>query len=351
VGKALDRIFAALSSLKLAVLVILSLAGALATATVLESIYDTPTGQYYVYKAFWFHALLAALGVNIFCVAVSRWPWKPRHIPFLLAHLGILMLLAGSWITQKFGLDGMARVAEGEKVSTVELDERSLVVTDSSELRRIPVPWVPPQVQFKPISASDHGLPYDITIDKMLSHADVAFSFIPATLPMPGRTAQAGIQLRLQGGPMNITQEFWLWEGDPSFRVVDMGPARLGIGPVEQASPLPGRPSFWVIPGKDGSLSYRAYSSEGKLASGKLSGKDAGGKAISPGWKGDVRLTVLEWIPDAYPLSRYTPARIQYGMQAPPSAIHVVSGKGGEGAETWLGLGDRATLHTPTGNV
>ena len=39
--------------------------------------------------------VLGALGTNIFCVAVSRWPWQRRHIPFLLAHLGILMLLAG----------------------------------------------------------------------------------------------------------------------------------------------------------------------------------------------------------------------------------------------------------------
>jgi cytochrome c biogenesis protein ResB len=29
----------------------------------------------------------------------------------------------------------------------------------------------------------------------------------------------------------------------------------------------------------------------------------------------------------------------------------VISGKGGEGAETWLGLGDRAVLHTASGNV
>jgi cytochrome c biogenesis protein ResB len=82
-----------------------------------------------------------------------------------------------------------------------------------------------------------------------------------------------------------------------------------------------------------------------------VSAKQAHGKVIRPGWKGGVSLTVLEWVPDSQPLTRYAPARIQYGMQAPPSAIHIISGEGGEGAETWLGAGDRAMLHTPNGNV
>lgn len=350
-GKWLDRLFEALCSLKLAVLVILALTTSLATATVLESIYDTPTAQYFVYRSLWFHAVLASLGVNIFCVAVSRWPWKPRHIPFLLAHAGILMLLGGSWATERFGLDGSVRVSEGEAVNAVELDERALVVTDSSEIHKIPVRWVPPDVKFKPITAKNHGVSYDLTIDKMHSHADATFSFIPATAPPGGRIPRAGIQLRLQGGPMNITQDFWLWEGDPSFKAVSMGPASFGIGTEQESVAMPGRPTFRVIPEKGGALSYRAFASDGKTVSGRMTAKEATGKVIQPGWKGGVKLTVLDWVPDAFPLTSYHPARIQYGMQAPSSAIHVISGAGGEGAETWLGVGDRAMLHTPTGKV
>ena len=42
----LDLLFGALCSLKLAVVVILSLAAALAAGTILESLYDTATAQY-----------------------------------------------------------------------------------------------------------------------------------------------------------------------------------------------------------------------------------------------------------------------------------------------------------------
>jgi hypothetical protein len=351
-GHWLDQLFEALCSLKLAVVVILLLAGSLATGTVLESLYDTPTAQYYVYRSLWFHAVLAGLGVNIFCVAVSRWPWKPKHIPFLLAHLGILMLLGGSWVTEKFGIDGNIRVGEGETASVVEMDNNSLVLTDNDQIRKVPVPWIPPGVPFRPISLKALGLPYDVTIDQFLSHADPAFSFIPSAgaASQPDHPGLAAAKLKLQGGPMNITQEFWLWMGDSSFRAIQMGPASFAIGP-DAPAPQAGRPSLVLTPEKDGALAFRAQSSEGKVVQGRFAAGKAGNQPISPGWKGNVQLTVLEYVPNAVPLTNYHPARVQYGQQAPSSAIHVISGKGGEGAASWLGLGDRAVLHMPNGNV
>src|SRR4051812_13085396 len=99
--------FWSLATLKFAVIVIVSLSAALAVATCLESVYDTPTAQYHVYRSVWFHAILALLGVNILVVALSRLPWKRHHTAFLLAHAGILILLGGSWATERFGVDGM----------------------------------------------------------------------------------------------------------------------------------------------------------------------------------------------------------------------------------------------------
>ena len=349
-ARALDRLFEALCSLKLAVVVILGFAGSLATGTILESLYDTPTAQYFVYRSLWFHALLATLGVNIFCVAISRWPWKRGHIPFLLAHLGILMLLAGSWATEKFGLDGSVRVSEGEAVNTVEMDDNSLILSDAHDVHKIPIRWIPPGVEFKPIRLKDRGLDYDLVIDKFLSHADPVFTFIPNAQPRADHPPLAAVQLRLQGGPMNITQDFWMWMGDASFRNLSMGPANFSIGPGAPPA-QPGHPSFNVLPGKTGGIAYQATSSEGKVVQGEFVAKDAKGQLILPGWKGNVRLTILDWVPDASPLTHYSSARVQYGQQAPQAAIHVVAGPGGPGAETWLGIGDRAALHTASGDV
>src|SRR5690242_4235204 len=112
-----------LASLKLAVVLLLGITASLAAATFIESLNDTRTAQYWVYKSWWFSALLLLLGVNILAVALSRIPWKPKHTPFLLAHLGILILLTGSFLTQKYGLDGNLRITEGETTNVVELED------------------------------------------------------------------------------------------------------------------------------------------------------------------------------------------------------------------------------------
>jgi hypothetical protein len=346
-----DKIFGFLSSLKVAVVIVLLLAAALSTGTVLESVYDTPSAQYWVYRALWFKLLLSSLGVNIFAVMVDRWPWKKQHLPFLLAHIGILVLLAGSWTTDKFGLDGMMRVTEGQTEGVVELSEASLVVVEGDKVRKMPITWTPPNVEFRPIDVRKEGLPYNLTVDRFLSHADPQYSFIPPAPGTPARpTPLPAAKLRMKGGPMRITQEFWLWAGDRSFKSVQMGPASFAIG-ADAPMPPAGRPGFTIQAGEGGAVKFRSQPSEGKPFEGTIAKTEARDHKIDLKWKGNVELTILEWVPDAEPKVTYEPARVQYGQTAPSAAVHVISGKGGENAEAWLGLGDRAVLHTESGNV
>ncbi|HTK73868.1 MAG TPA: hypothetical protein VL371_01350, partial [Gemmataceae bacterium] len=65
-----------LGSLKLAVVLLAVLAAVIAATTIVEADYGRSYAQWYVYHSGWFVALLAVLGVNIFCAAMSRWPWK-----------------------------------------------------------------------------------------------------------------------------------------------------------------------------------------------------------------------------------------------------------------------------------
>jgi len=346
------KLFWTFSSLKLAVLVIFSLACSLATATVLESIYDTPTAQYWVYRSWWFHLLLGLLGVNIFCVAMSRLPWKKRHIPFLLAHLGILTLLGGSLLTERVGIDGSLRVTEGETASVVDLDSASLIVSEGSRIKSIPIPWIPPGIQFQGIDAAKNGLPYDFKVDRFLSHADPVISFVPSVAPaiVPndashGSNGNSAIRVRMVGGPMGISEDIWLWEGAPGWKSIQAGPARLNIGSaigVENiGSKEVGRPVLSFIPENDGSVGYIAQSSAGKKVQGRLRKGSIVGQVIHPGWRGNVTLTVTDWVPRAVAVTTYKPARVQYGSQAPTSAIHLVAS---QSSEMWLGLGDRAVL-------
>lgn len=344
-GRALQRIFDFFATLKLAVIVLVLLTGSLAVATSLESYYDTPTAQYWVYQSWWFHALLGFLALNILIVALSRLPWKKKHIPFLLAHLGIEMVIFGSWITQNYGLDGNLRLAEGETGAMVEEDRPTLMIADFKEVHSIPVRWMPPSVHFTPYSVKRDDFPYDLTIDQFISRAEPLYGFIENPKMAPGQNSHA-VHLQLTGGPMRITQDFWLWDGEASWRAIQMGPAWFAMSQAKNLEPghKPNQPGLLVVPEADGSLSWLARTSDGKAHEGHFSAREIEGGLIQPGWKGDVKLTVLKWLPQAIPKVTYQPAREQYGPNVPPSAIHVISGAGGTGSELWLGMGDHSMM-------
>ncbi len=346
----MKKIFYTLCSLKLAVLIILSLALALVLGTLIESQYDTPTAQYWVYQSKVFYFLLVILGLNIFCVALSRFPWKKQHFPFLMAHFGILTLLLGSWITDRAGVDGIMRLSEGESTSVVELGSAVLITSDEDRVQAFSVPWIPPYFRFKPVSVQLQGISHALMIDQYLTHADGITSFVPRSHESKKKQTQkqAAVHFKLVGGVMGISQDIWLWEGSPSWKSIQLGPARFVIGKNFDSTVSEGIPQFRIGSEQDGGLSYSAKASNGSIQYGKIREKSIQGQTIQTGWKGNPQIVLEEWIADATPLTVYHEARVQYGNQAPGSAIHIrVSSEEG----VWIGLGDRAVLRLENRDV
>jgi len=329
-----QRIYPLFISLQLAVVLLMGLTLALIVATTLESRFDTPTAQYYVYRAPWFYLLLLVLGVNILAVALSRLPWKKRHLPFLAAHAGILLLLVGAWVTQRWGVDGMLRVEEGDTQSQVEIDEPQILIQQASGTQIIPFPWRPPGVPVPPLELGG-----GLRVERFLSRADPVFSFEDSSLDQ----AAAAVQLkfttkRSMGGmpAMAASQEIWLWEGVADWQVSEIGPARVFLGKMPDG---PG-PWIWLQPKKDGSLAFDAVSLRGEKSKGTLSPAQLkSGAVLDPGWKA-IQIQVLQFKPKAMPKTDYIEAKIQYGTKAPPSAILIHSPQ----ESVWLGLGDRANF-------
>lgn len=127
-SKAVVRIFDFLASLELAVTLILSLAVILSVGTIYESKYGAAVAGQVVYRSIWMQILLWVLIVNLAAVAFSRMPWRKHHVGFLITHLGIIVLLLGSWVQQQRGVDGVLALAPGEKSQVVRLDENMLYV-------------------------------------------------------------------------------------------------------------------------------------------------------------------------------------------------------------------------------
>jgi hypothetical protein len=344
------RIFWRISiSLKLAVVVILSLAASLTAATILESAYDTPTAQYWVYQTWYFYGILGTLGWLIFAVAMSRLPWQYKHLPFLCAHLGILLLLYGSFLTYKYGIDGSLTVGEGRTESAIELSDPLLLVSegganDTGSTHTIPLPWIPPNATFKPISMPEYGL----TVEEFISRAESKVTFVPAK--ESGELAAPAIRVKVAGGPsappfMKVGQEAWLWGGEANWNRQQVGPSILALAPGPDSLPLVGKgpEASFHLDEKKSALVVTLQTSDGKHSEKIFpykNPKDLIGLAIDTGWKFEAKITILDWIPRAKSDVSFEAARIQYGSGAPPSAIRLHAGN----SNVWLGLGDRATM-------
>jgi hypothetical protein len=119
---------------------------AMGWATFVEREMGTPVAQRIIYASNWFYVLIGALGFNVLCSALVRLPAfvrrapvdaksddktasnanaaacptkivvESRLIPFYLAHLGILVLLAGCLATALFGTQARMTIPEGTAV-------------------------------------------------------------------------------------------------------------------------------------------------------------------------------------------------------------------------------------------
>ena len=143
----INKIFHFLSSVKLAILLLCTFTSLLIFATIYESNTSIEDSQRLIYQTRWFDFLLFLLGTNVFCAALSRYPWKRKHIGFVITHLGILIILFGSMLTRKFGVEGQMILQEGEKTD-------SILITNESTLA-VSVPALQVREEFTPWFVND----------------------------------------------------------------------------------------------------------------------------------------------------------------------------------------------------
>src|SRR5437763_136333 len=126
------RVFRFFSSLKLAVVLLAILIIGAIAGTLYESTFDAKVARAYVYGAPWFNLWLLFLAANLIVSALSRWPWKKHHVAFLITHLGIITLLAGSLIGRIWGIEGTITLFKGEPPSDrLLVDQHQLRVRDT----------------------------------------------------------------------------------------------------------------------------------------------------------------------------------------------------------------------------
>lgn len=90
--------------------------------TFLESLTDSHLfAARMVYSNPIFLALLWGYFINILFSSLLRYPFKTKHIPFLITHLGLLMIFAGALVKGHFGSQGMISLVEGTSTDRILL--------------------------------------------------------------------------------------------------------------------------------------------------------------------------------------------------------------------------------------
>ncbi len=220
-----NSLFRFLSSLKLAVPIILSLSLILAVATVCESLYGMRGAHLMVYGQAWFHGVLVLLGINVFCAALSRWPWKRNQIGFVITHAGILILLLGSWVTKQYGVDGNLPVVEGSADSEVILNDLEFFLADTEAQKIQAYPIVESAVRQEG-RLMEVQLPGDQTIEiqEFLPRARIQRVIEPSGVPV----GLPAVHIEVFNDRFSVDE--WILANRPDGPTeINLGPAMIGL--------------------------------------------------------------------------------------------------------------------------
>src|SRR5690606_39172697 len=73
------------------------------------------------FESWWFSALMIVLGINVAVCTLSRsltnppgwFPWRLSQIPWLMTHLGLLIIIVGGVLTFRWRVEGQIFIMEG----------------------------------------------------------------------------------------------------------------------------------------------------------------------------------------------------------------------------------------------
>jgi hypothetical protein len=235
-----NPLFEFFASLKLAVVLLAVLIIAAIAGTLYESSFDAQIARAYVYGAPWFNAWLVLLALNLTASALSRWPWKKYHTAFLVTHLGIITLLAGSLLGRIFGVEGTITLFTSDPpTNRLLVNEHQLRVHDvdgitkgfkADFLHHPPTPRHPRDLDVLASGARLQIIDYAPAIEAKLNPKPLSEGGVPA------------LHFTISTAMMNQQLESWLLADEGEHSKFSMGLANIeakrgAASPVEAAVP------------------------------------------------------------------------------------------------------------------
>ncbi len=325
-----------------------------AVGTFYESAQGRVAAQELIYRSTWMTVLASLLALNIIAVMIDRWPWKKKHIAFLLAHFGIIFVLTGSVITRFYGVDGNLRLALEEEGSQIVTESALLMMYSSFDAKNLTELYRKQVYFFR--SPPRPGKPHI---------AQIGADMLKITAFYPSALAREKYEPALRGGPalrfqiVGSQTQIVKWMFKPPW----MDQVKLPLGPAEiillkslppekklksqSATRKRELPRLLLSPEGE-KLKYRLQKpgskkhQEGFLQTGSAL-RDAGLKKenlredisalsrIKTGWM-DFEFRLLEYLPKALPDTLFIPQKRV--SERTHSAIQVEF----KGEKKWMGL-------------
>ncbi len=323
------------ASLKLAVFVILGMGTVSAWGTIVESIYqDAKRAQETVYHSWYSYGVFLLLTINLIAVMIDRYPWKRRHIGFLAAHVGIIMLIGGAVITRYSGVDGSMAFKIQESKQDVTVGETDIIVY-SGLMSGEPKKTFEKEVKFiKNPPSKENPMNIEVGSDKIVIDGFRPYAIPQNKIELSDKKTD-GPGLRFQIANERVSESDWLLLGKEGVDVKNMGPAKIVLARKGLYKYTGGNALVLESDGESEELQYRVFtaSKNGQTSAGTVKSGDS----LETGWMG-LTFRILKYLPHAKDLWTYEPLETSAEGAIQAIRFHF------NGNEYWTGLNSSVRL-------
>ncbi|MFG0257244.1 MAG: cytochrome c biogenesis protein ResB [Phycisphaerales bacterium JB043] len=122
----LSRLVRFIGGIRFAVPVLMLVALALAWGTWIESTSNADEAGRLVYGSWWFITLMVLVCASLVISVLLRWPWRRKHVGFIVVHASLVLLIASSFLSFFTRIEGQIQLAEGERANELQTNARQI---------------------------------------------------------------------------------------------------------------------------------------------------------------------------------------------------------------------------------
>ena len=321
-------------SFNLGIPVMIVITALIAWGTIVEARFDAWTAGQIVYRSWMMYLAMGLLVYNLTAVMVDRLPWKKNHYPFVLVHIGIILLITGGWVTQKFGLDGSMPIALGGKSNLITVPETDFVIYATFDGDRY-TKVHDKEVNFyknPPTESSPYVFQLSDDIVRIIDY--VPYAKANQKLSVDADNRQAGASTKFQLSNANVKQIEVLTQGSASKTAeVNFGPLKVYLGHdvLQKGRVQVEKNELYLMAKDDQTMDYFVF--DKNEIKPYIKGQVKIGDVVATHWMG-LELKVLDYLPKAKVEWDIQPAKKPTPITT--SAIKVVY----KNKEHWMVLND-----------